>query len=160
MGEDGKMPALTLMEWGICTTRNLRPKLEVNLHIKVGDGKRTRFWRDIWINQLPLKDSYPDLFLLCNNPEAWINEFWTAQGTNSEPDSVRRSHNEDGVFTADQAYKMESLQQSNNHSKEERNDHSILVFTMSEDRGDHHPSILAMQLHITNMGHTPQQFRF
>lgn len=146
-GEDGNWCSnVSVDTYGVGvwrTIRNLWPILEANLHIKVGDGKSTKFWKDIWINQRPLKDSYPDLFLLCNNPEAWVNECWTAHGwnltfrrflndwevervanlleeigafpgTNNEPDSVRWSHSEDGIFTVGRAYKWENSQESNN----------------------------------------------
>lgn len=37
-------PTLALMKWGVWrTVRNLWPNLDVNLDIKVGDGKRTKF---------------------------------------------------------------------------------------------------------------------
>ncbi|KAG5605409.1 hypothetical protein H5410_026901 [Solanum commersonii] len=62
------------------TIRNLRQKLEANTYIEVGDGRRTKFWTDAWNKQIPLKESFPDLFLLCSNPDANINECWTAQG--------------------------------------------------------------------------------
>ena len=44
--------------------RNLWAKLEVNLHIKVGDGRRTRFWWDVWIKQTSLKDLFL-IYLFC-----------------------------------------------------------------------------------------------
>ncbi|KAG5619653.1 hypothetical protein H5410_004871 [Solanum commersonii] len=62
------------------TIRNLWQKLEANAYIEVGDGRRTKFWTDAWNKQIPLKESFPDLFLLCSNPDANINECWKAQG--------------------------------------------------------------------------------
>ncbi|WMV51176.1 hypothetical protein MTR67_044561 [Solanum verrucosum] len=105
-------------------------------------SKRTKFWTDAWNKQIPLKESFPDLFLLCSNPDANINERWTAQGwdliyrrflndwevervakliellekfpgiTNA-PDSLRWKHSKDGAFMVSRAYKMESPQQHN-----------------------------------------------
>ena len=50
------------------------------MYIEVGNGRRTKFWTDVWNKQIPLKESFPDMFLLCSNPDANINECWTAQG--------------------------------------------------------------------------------
>lgn len=124
------------------TIRNLWQKLEANTYIEVGDSRRTKFWADVWNKQIPLKESFPDLFLLCSNPDANINECWTAQGwdlifrrflndwevervakllellekfpgiTNA-PDSLRWKHSKDGASTVSRAYKMESPQQHN-----------------------------------------------
>ena len=71
--------------------RNLWAKLEVNLHIKVGDGRRTRFWRDVWIKQTPLKKLFPDLFILCTNSEAMMSVF----GVNSMQWAVVSEHLEE-----------------------------------------------------------------
>ncbi|XP_049381380.1 uncharacterized mitochondrial protein AtMg00310-like [Solanum stenotomum] len=62
------------------TIRNLWKKLEANTYIAVGNDRRTKFWTDAWNKQIPLKESFPDLFLLCSNPDANINECWTTQG--------------------------------------------------------------------------------
>ena len=108
----------------------------------MGNGRRTKFWTDAWNKQIPLKESFPDLFLLCSNPDANINECWTAQGWDlifrkflndwevdrvakllellekfpsitNVPDSLRWKHSKDGAFTVSRAYKMESPQQCN-----------------------------------------------
>jgi hypothetical protein len=41
------------------------------VHI-VGDGKRTRFWHDVWIGSVPLKMIFPKLFLAALNPDASV----------------------------------------------------------------------------------------
>lgn len=122
--------------WG--TIRDLWPKLEINLQVKVGNGRKTKFWKDTWNDQTPLMDSFPDLFTLCNNPEANINDCWTAQGwnlsfrrflndwkvkrmanllnginefkgINSEPDTLRWKHSKDGECTVNRACKKENM---------------------------------------------------
>lgn len=127
------------------TIRNLWPKLEANMYIEVGDGRRTKFWADAWNKQIPLKESFPDLFLICSNPDANINECWTTQGwklvfrrllndwevervakllellekfsgTSSAPDSLRWKHSKDEAFTVNRAYKMESTQHNRQQS--------------------------------------------
>ncbi|WMV51343.1 hypothetical protein MTR67_044728 [Solanum verrucosum] len=148
------MLVLMPMGWGIWRTiRNLWQKLEANTYIEVGDGRRTKFWTNARNKQIPLKESFPDLFLLCSNPDANINECWTAQGwdlifrrflndwevervaklldllenfpgiTNA-PDSLRWKHSKDGAFTVSRAYKMESPQQHNSKQSLWRKDHA------------------------------------
>ena len=32
----------------------------------VGNGENTRFWEDIWLGDIPLKDQYPSLYNIVN----------------------------------------------------------------------------------------------
>ena len=32
----------------------------------IGDGERTDFWNDVWCGITPLKDRFPELFVICN----------------------------------------------------------------------------------------------
>jgi hypothetical protein len=34
--------------------------------MQVGDGKLTSFWYDDWCGLNPLKDTFPDIFDICN----------------------------------------------------------------------------------------------
>jgi hypothetical protein len=34
----------------------------------VVDGRRTLFWLDLWVGSEPLKDSFPSLFAICEDP--------------------------------------------------------------------------------------------
>uniref|UniRef100_A0A2N9HB10 lysine--tRNA ligase n=1 Tax=Fagus sylvatica TaxID=28930 RepID=A0A2N9HB10_FAGSY len=38
----------------------------------VGDGSRIKFWLDLWCGDGPLKDTYPELFRLAQNKDAFI----------------------------------------------------------------------------------------
>ncbi|KAH0711536.1 hypothetical protein KY289_007495 [Solanum tuberosum] len=105
-----------------------------NAFLKVGNGNKIKFWRDGWIDQIPLSESFPDLFSICNNPEARVCECWTTQGwdlifrrllndwkvdrvasflgklgeTNlvtNAPDRVIWKHSKDDKFTVNSAYK-------------------------------------------------------
>ncbi|XP_059308767.1 uncharacterized protein LOC132059938 [Lycium ferocissimum] len=125
------------------TIRNLWPSLESNLNIKVGDGTKAKFWGDSCNNQRPLKDSFPDLYRICNNPEGAVNECWSDQGwnlsfrrllndwevdrvanllhslqefkgTTSEPDTLRWMHRKDGVFSVNKAYRLTNMQPNRN----------------------------------------------
>ncbi|WMV26208.1 hypothetical protein MTR67_019593 [Solanum verrucosum] len=121
--------------WGVWRTiRALWNSMEENVFLKVGNGNKIKFWRDGWIDQIPLSESFPDLFSICNNPEARVCECWTTQGwdlsfrsllndwevdrvasflgklggTNlvtNAPDRVIWKHNKDGKFTVNSAYK-------------------------------------------------------
>ncbi|WMV58807.1 hypothetical protein MTR67_052192 [Solanum verrucosum] len=62
------------------TIRNLWQLMEDNICLKVGNGAKTKFWRDRWFDQTPLKEAFPDLFLICVNPEVTIQECWSTQG--------------------------------------------------------------------------------
>ncbi|KAL3355533.1 hypothetical protein AABB24_019554 [Solanum stoloniferum] len=104
-----------------------------NVFLKVGNGNKIKFWRDGWIDQIPLSESFPDLFSICNNPEARVCECWTTQGwdlifrrlmndwevdrvasflgklgeTNlvtNAPDRVIWKHSKDDKFTVNNAY--------------------------------------------------------
>ncbi|WMV10712.1 hypothetical protein MTR67_004097 [Solanum verrucosum] len=47
---------------------------------QVGSGTKTKFWKDVWIDQSPLRDLFPDLFQICGNPDANVGDCWTEQG--------------------------------------------------------------------------------
>ncbi|RVW31853.1 hypothetical protein CK203_099033 [Vitis vinifera] len=46
----------------------------------VGDGKKVRFRKDKWCGTIPLCEAFPSLYALASSKEAWVNEFWTAEG--------------------------------------------------------------------------------
>ena len=41
--------------------------MEENMLLKVGNGNKIKFWRDGWIDQVTLTESFPDLFSICKN---------------------------------------------------------------------------------------------
>lgn len=41
---------------------------------KLGEGKETRLWDDIWADNTPLKRRFPRLFHLCSNPTAMVSD--------------------------------------------------------------------------------------
>jgi len=43
---------------------------------KIGDGKLCRFWEDCWVQEVPLKILYTDLYRLVRNPNCFVNECW------------------------------------------------------------------------------------
>ncbi|KAK7267401.1 hypothetical protein RIF29_20073 [Crotalaria pallida] len=57
--------------------------LSSSLVKKVGDGKNTKFWLDIWLRVLPLKSHFPINYSISNQKEeeivnlgSWINGVW------------------------------------------------------------------------------------
>jgi hypothetical protein len=36
---------------------------------KVGDGKLTQLWNDVWLEFVPLRANFPKLFEICDNKE-------------------------------------------------------------------------------------------
>ena len=50
------------------------------MYIKVGNGNKTKFWKDGRIHQTSLRELFPDLFLICENPDARVSDCWTEQG--------------------------------------------------------------------------------
>lgn len=50
--------------------------LHSTLKKRVRDGISTRFWHDVWINDLPLKVKFPRLFHLEVNKGCWVRDRW------------------------------------------------------------------------------------
>jgi hypothetical protein len=42
----------------------------------VGNGAKTSFWKDIWIRDVPLKTSFPELVSMCSEPDACVPSMW------------------------------------------------------------------------------------
>jgi hypothetical protein len=42
--------------------------------MKMGDGKLTSFWHDAWCSSHPLRDSFPDIFNICNEQNMTVAE--------------------------------------------------------------------------------------
>ncbi|RVW54540.1 hypothetical protein CK203_071484 [Vitis vinifera] len=45
-----------------------------NVSFSVGDGKRVRFWKDVWCRSNSLCEAFPSLFALAVSKEAWVEE--------------------------------------------------------------------------------------
>lgn len=46
----------------------------VNLEKRVGDGRETSFWNDVWVENQPLSSSFPRLYALCQNKSDYVSE--------------------------------------------------------------------------------------
>jgi hypothetical protein len=42
---------------------------------KVGDGRQTKFWHDVWLGGVPLRISYQELFQVSRDPRAMVVDF-------------------------------------------------------------------------------------
>ncbi|KAL6329297.1 hypothetical protein AAG906_015506 [Vitis piasezkii] len=51
-----------------------------NVSFSVGDGKRVRFWKDIWCGNTPLCEAFPSLFDLAGSKDAWVADYWDPVG--------------------------------------------------------------------------------
>ncbi|RVW92613.1 hypothetical protein CK203_039393 [Vitis vinifera] len=46
----------------------------------VGNGRRVKFWKDIWWGNFALCNSSPSLYAIASSKEAWVEEFWDTSG--------------------------------------------------------------------------------
>ncbi|XP_016168080.1 uncharacterized protein LOC107610554 [Arachis ipaensis] len=58
--------------------QHIRDKMITGLSMEIGDGRRTRFWEDIWLHCGSLKDRFPRLFSVSNLCGSTIGDcgFW------------------------------------------------------------------------------------
>ena len=49
-------------------------EFNVKTSICIGNGRRTSFWRDIWVGDFKLKDVYPTLFRIASHKNAIVVE--------------------------------------------------------------------------------------
>jgi hypothetical protein len=45
------------------------------IKFEVGDGSQISFWHDTWCGAQPLKESYPELYRIARNKEAWMSDY-------------------------------------------------------------------------------------
>jgi hypothetical protein len=39
---------------------------------KLGDGKKTRFWEDVWLGEKSLAQQYPTLYTIVRRKNVWL----------------------------------------------------------------------------------------
>ena len=49
-------------------------------HFLVGNGKRFKFWKDLWCEDQMLKEAFPNLFLLAIDKDGWVSDAWEEGG--------------------------------------------------------------------------------
>ena len=50
--------------------------LSNNIVFSMGNGRKVRFWKDIWCGDEALCDSFPSLFDLVVSKKEWVVEVW------------------------------------------------------------------------------------
>lgn len=62
----------------ILHAQNMKPLVATCVRKRVGNGSSTFFWHDLWVENSPLKSSFPRLFLLSTMPNSLIvsTGFW------------------------------------------------------------------------------------
>ena len=53
------------------------PILSNRVSFVVENGRRVKFWRDVWCGDTPLCFSFPSLFALATSIEAWVRDCWS-----------------------------------------------------------------------------------
>jgi hypothetical protein len=53
---------------------------KVGAKYEVRNGTRTNFWADWWIEDEPLKDSFPHLYAICDNPAISVAQACLQEG--------------------------------------------------------------------------------
>ena len=51
-----------------------------NVSFTVGDGRRVKFWKDIWCGNIPLCEAFPSLFAFAVSQNAWVADCWDSMG--------------------------------------------------------------------------------
>nr|XP_016470546.1 PREDICTED: uncharacterized protein LOC107792821 [Nicotiana tabacum] len=83
--------------------RNLWPGFISNVRNKVGNDNKTSFWNDDWIGNGPLKEVFPYLFTIVQQPQTTVAEVWSMQGWNV---TFRRFLNDWEVTRVIEFYKL------------------------------------------------------
>ena len=42
----------------------------------IGNGRKVKFWKDLWCEDQALKDVFPNLFQLAVNKDRWVFDAW------------------------------------------------------------------------------------
>ena len=66
-------------------------KFFLRTSIRIGNGRRTRFWWDIWVGDSKLKDLFPLLFRIATHNSAVVADLWGRQGSHFWEVHFRRS---------------------------------------------------------------------
>ena len=84
MFSKGRGPYREVREsYGISLWKNIRKGWEeffLITSIRIGNGRRTRFWWDFWVGDSKLKDLFPLLFKIATHNSAIVADLWGRQG--------------------------------------------------------------------------------
>lgn len=48
--------------------------------VHINNGKQSRFWEEIWAGPIPLKLEFPTLYLLCEDKDSLVSDYWSGDG--------------------------------------------------------------------------------
>ncbi|RVW43414.1 putative ribonuclease H protein [Vitis vinifera] len=75
------------------------------ISFSVGNGRRVSFWRDRWCGDAPLCDSFPSIYALSIEKEAWVADVWDPlRVIGDEDDKVVWTETKSGIFSAKSLY--------------------------------------------------------
>ena len=52
-----------------------------NCLIEVGNGRKVRFWKDVWCGEAPLCSSFPSLYEVASSKGVKVAKLWEVTGT-------------------------------------------------------------------------------
>lgn len=87
----------------------------------VGDGKKVRFWEDIWFGTSPLAAPFWDLYVIVNDKGKTVSEIWDGQQINC---TFRRSFSDDLML---RWYELEDIVHHINLSDEQNRSFDLAV---------------------------------
>jgi hypothetical protein len=50
-----------------------------HVRYEIGNGSKVLFWHDVWCGEIPLKNLFPELFLIARRKDAWVEEIMQRQ---------------------------------------------------------------------------------
>lgn len=80
--EDKWMTKLVTSPYNCSVWRSIRklwPLVINRSYFKVGNGEKVAFWNHSWCDQVPLKQAFPELYILCQLQLVTVTELWTGQ---------------------------------------------------------------------------------
>jgi len=83
--EDSWMTKDVTSPYGVSLWRSIRElweEVKLNSKVKVGNGNKTKFWKDEWHESGNLELLFPDIYNLVLSQQRTIAEIWTTQGWN------------------------------------------------------------------------------
>ncbi|WMV22162.1 hypothetical protein MTR67_015547 [Solanum verrucosum] len=83
--EDSWMTKDVTSPYGVSLWRSIRElweEVKLNSKVKVGNGNKTKFWKDKWHESGNLELLFPDIYNLVLSQQRTIAEIWTTQGWN------------------------------------------------------------------------------
>ena len=81
--EGGRRSCVVRGSYGVGLWKAIRRGWEAlgnNLVYSVGNGRRVRFWKDKWCGDDQLCTSFPSLFAISLDKEAWVADVWSHSG--------------------------------------------------------------------------------